>query len=51
MLLRPTRVYVVPNVPKRDYPKNITCPATTSKLKPKTLDVQPVSLRAISMYT
>jgi hypothetical protein len=29
----------VPNVPKRDYPKNITYPITTSKLKPKTLDI------------
>jgi hypothetical protein len=48
--LKPTRVRAIPNVPERDRPKNITRTVTTPKPVPKTLDVQPVSLRAMSMY-
>jgi hypothetical protein len=32
-------MHAIPNVPKKDYPKNITCPVTILELKPKTLDV------------
>jgi hypothetical protein len=49
-LYQPTRVHAVPNIPKRDHPKNATCPINTPKQEVKTLDIQLVSLRAISMY-
>jgi hypothetical protein len=48
--LKPMRVRAIPDVPERDRPKNVTRPVTILELKPKTLDVQPVSLRAMSMY-
>jgi hypothetical protein len=48
--LKPTQVHTVPNVLERDHPKNINCIVTTPEPAPATLDVQLVSLRAISMY-
>jgi hypothetical protein len=50
-LLKPTQVHAIPDVPKKDYPKNVSCPITTLELESKTLDMHLVSLRAISMYT
>jgi hypothetical protein len=44
------RVRAVPNVLERDCPKNVNCIVTTPKPAPATLDVQLVSLRAMSMY-
>jgi hypothetical protein len=48
--LKPTRARAIPNIPERDRPKNVTCTVTTPEPAPKALDVQPVSLRAMSMY-
>jgi hypothetical protein len=44
------QVCAIPNVPKRDCPKNVSCPITTLELESKTLDMHLVSLRAISIY-
>jgi hypothetical protein len=49
-LLKPTRARAIPDVPERDCPENVTCTVTTPEPAPKALDVQPVSLRAMSMY-
>jgi hypothetical protein len=32
-------MHTIPNVPKKDCPKNITYPVTILELKPKTLDI------------
>jgi hypothetical protein len=48
--LKPTRARAIPDVPKRDRPENVTRSVNTLELKPEVLDVQPVSLRAMSMY-
>jgi hypothetical protein len=47
---QPTRVHAVPDVPERDRPENATRPVNTPKQEVKTPDIQPVSLRAMSMY-
>jgi hypothetical protein len=46
--LRPTRIYAVPDVPLKDRPENIFRKDAEPKLDK--LDIQPVSLRAVSMY-
>ena len=45
---QPSRIRAVPNIPAKDRPKNVVRKVT--ELKPKELDIQPVSLRAVSMY-
>ena len=42
------RIRAVPDVPAKDCPENVVRKVT--ELKPKELDIQPVSLQAVSMY-
>jgi hypothetical protein len=46
--LKPSRVRAVPDVPRKDRPENVIRPVADPE--PKKLDIQPISLRAISMF-